>query len=94
MKLNRAEMELWWRERSAPAVFTAQRGPNIRHSPSVMVYPLKSGRGFLWLIWHGKFGVKDMAKNIKSGATTARDFERAVKLAVHELLVYRGKANE
>jgi hypothetical protein len=92
MKLSKAEMVKRWQESSA--VFEAKRGPNIRHSPQVMVYPLKNGRGYMWLIWHGTFGVKEMPKNIKTGGTTARDFERACKLAVHELLVYRGKANE
>lgn len=94
MKLNREEMELWWRERSKPAIFSARRGPDIRHSPRVSVYPLINGRGFLWLIWHGKFGAHEMQKNIKAGATTSRDLERACKLAVHELFLYRGRANE
>lgn len=94
MRPKREELPIWWRERVKPATFSARRGPDIRHSPSVIVYPLRNGRGFLWLIWHGKFGIGEPEKYIKTGGTTARDFERACKLAVHELLNYRGRANE
>jgi hypothetical protein len=83
-----------WHEKTKPAVFSARKGPNILHSPSVNVYPFRNGRGFLWVIWHGKHGIKDMSRNIKTGGVTARDYERACKLAVHKLLNYRGRPNE
>jgi hypothetical protein len=94
MRLNQEKLERWWRKRTHSATFTARIGPDIFHAPTVNVYPMKKRKGFVWIIWHGKFGIGEIEKNIKTGGTTTRNRKRASLLAVHKLYNYRGRANE
>lgn len=85
-----------WFGKVQPAVFSCRVGPAIGRSATANLYPLKSGKGFMWIVWEG---VEDsvgfnIANDLRAGGTTARSFDRACVLVLHELISYRNGPNK
>lgn len=85
-----------WFEKVQPAVFSCRVGPAIGHSATANLYPLKSGKGYMWIIWEGEEGSVgfNIANNLRAGGTTTRPLDRACVLVLHELIAYRSSAKK
>jgi hypothetical protein len=91
VRLTKQQLAEWW-SKVGPAAFSCRIGPAIGRSATANVYPLKSGKGWMWVIWDkvdpNMFNIE---ANLQSGGTTSRPFDRACRLALSELIEYKGR---
>lgn len=83
------EVRRAFRRDSLPAIFTAGwRSIGRDNGPRILVYPLKNGSGYLWLLMDG-FDWNDLDSSIKDGGIYRdKSPEQAIKVAVDVLLGY------